>query len=177
MPSQTKITPPIAHFLKQIEEARRNLATGEFPDDGLVAPTSNGGYSVRSWDRAGPRVNECATTSDAIMCLTVAANAALSKQYVARHISRHFYQAFFEAVDARRPRSVTPLEANLCGAGKRLARAMVDYNAINDQRLDSGRNSKVPDEFPGVALRVDRMIKRANALYEKVQAEAVDIRR
>ncbi|WP_428428650.1 hypothetical protein [Pararhizobium sp.] len=176
MPSQTKITPPIAHFLDQIEEARLNLAIGQFPPDGLITPTRDGGYLIRFWDKAGPRIDECPTASEAVMCLTKAVNAALSRQSVARHISHFFYKAYFEAVDARRPRTVTPLEANLCGAGEKLARAMVDYNAINRGRLEGGPKARLPGEFPGVALRVDRLIRRANALYEKVKAEAASVR-
>lgn len=168
-----KVSPPLADFLKKLERNRLNFDKNKISPDGWVAPADDGnGYVVRLWDKFGPTVDHCSTYSEVILRLTKIEFEAASRQYVARQISKDFYQQFFEAVSAKPPGYITADEAKLCGLANKISMAMVPYTAI--VRETAGRQSP-PDaveKFRASSLGVDRLIKRANALYEKVHAAA-----
>jgi hypothetical protein len=170
-----KVTPPIADFLNQLERNRLNFAVADFSVDGWIIPTSdNDGvirfYSVRTWNANGITVEQCVTALDVENCLDRLQNKVLSSSSVVRHISHNFYQEFFEAVDARRPRSLTPVEAQVCGAARKLDEAMLSYDALVRNRVD-----ETPIRMRAAASKVDSWIKRANWLFAKVEAEATTL--
>jgi hypothetical protein len=169
----TNVTPPLADFLKKLERNRLNFDKSKSSADGWVAPADDGnGYVVRLWDKYGPTVDHCPTYSEVILRLTKIEFEAESRQYVARQISKDFYQQFFEAVSAKPPGYITADEAKLCGLASKISMAMVPYTDI--LRETAGRQSP-PDavqKLRASSLTVDRLIKRANALYEKLRAEA-----
>lgn len=169
------VTPPIADFLNQLEENRSNFARGIFPADGWIAPASDGGYSVRSWDKRGMKIEHCPTASDVSIGLAKLTYAVLSSPAVARHVSHQFYKDFYEAVDARRPRLLTRAEAELCGAARKIALAMPDYlEAIRnrDENEDISRD-EATRTLRTSTFRVDRYIKRANSLFASVDVKMV----
>jgi hypothetical protein len=171
-----KVTPPIADFLNQLERNRLNFAVAIVLPDGWITPTSDEDgvirfYSVRSWNKNGPTVERCTTTFDVENCLDRLQQAVLSSRYVVRHISHNFYQEFFEAVDGRRPRSLTPAEAQVCGTARKLDEAMSTYNALVRNRAE-----EAPTRIYAAASAVDRWIKRANLLFAKVEADAAALR-
>jgi hypothetical protein len=174
--SSNKVTPPIADFLNQLEKNRLNFALAIVLADGWITPTSDEDgvirfYSVRSWNRNGSTVERCTTTFDVENCLDRLKQAVLSSRYVVRHISHNFYQEFFEAVDARRPRSLTAAEAEVCGTAMKLDVAMSTYNALVRNRVD-----EEPTKIYAASSAVERWIKRANLLFAKVEAEAKALR-
>jgi hypothetical protein len=173
-----ELTPPIADFLIRLEENRSNFSKGIFPANGWIAPADDGvGYVVHLWDKFGPTVEFCPTSADVVMRLIKARDATLTRQYVARQISHEFYQKFYEAVDARKPRSLTEVEAKLCGIVGKINEAMLAYTA--NVRETAGRKSTpdVTQKFRRSALGVDRLLKRAHALYAKVSSEAAAVQR
>ncbi|URK88009.1 hypothetical protein LP421_10540 [Rhizobium sp. RCAM05350] len=159
-PAPAKITPPLAEYLKRIDQAKRDFAKGVFPDDGLVSPASNGGlgFEVRILDKTGAKTVECPTAADVNMCLNVGRDRALSDRNIARQVSNDFYQAYFDAINARRPLQVTEREARLCGVCRKLANALSWYDGMN-REMDEGETiSRIRSR--AVTLLVDRLIQR-----------------
>ena len=169
------VTPPIADFLNQLEENRSNFARGIFPADGWIAPASDGGYSVRAWDKRGMKIEHCPTASDVSIGLAKLTYAVLSSPAVARHVSHQFYKEFYEAVDARRPRLLTAAEAKLCGGARKIAEAMPLYlEAIRnrDENEDISRD-EATRTLRTSTFRIDRFIRRANSLLANVEFKTI----
>lgn len=176
MTASAEITPPIAHYLMRIDQAEQDLKEGVFSADGLITPASDSssGYKVRLWDKIGAKTVMCATASDVNLCLTEARSAAVHKHLVERHVSHAFYQSFFNAVDARRPLHMTNAELRLCGAYRKIAKAIGVYNAFIRDEDQSKHDPESQKVFRALSIAVDRAIKRANNLYAEVEAEAAD---
>ncbi|KQV32028.1 hypothetical protein ASC96_31005 [Rhizobium sp. Root1204] len=164
------LTPPIADFLRELEENRKNFTDGIFPTDGWIRRADDGnGYIVRLVDKFGLTMQHCPSFEDGLLLMMKTALALTTGRYVARQVALNFYQKYFDAVDSRQPRRLTVAEAKLCGQARKISEAM---NAYTESLQGKKGSSEANREFHRAAIQVDRLIKRANVLYNDVVREA-----
>ncbi len=72
---------------------------------------------------------------------------------------------------------MTNAELRLCGAYRKIAKAIGVYNAFIRDEDESKHDPESQKVFRALSIAVDRTIKRANNLYAEVEAEAADTRR
>ena len=163
-----ELTPPIADFLFKLEETRSNFAKGIFPVDGWITPASDGepGHDVRTWDRnLGLVTVRCNTQLKVEACLDRLQTAALSSPAVVRYLSQEYYKGYYETIEARRPRSWTTKEVRLCAFGRKIDDAMLRYQAVVRDR-----QNQTPRTLRAASLRVDHLVRQANAIFVEIQA-------
>jgi hypothetical protein len=166
------VTPPIADYLKHLEENRLNFENGIFPEGGWITHSSkhDGEFLVRVFNRSGVKLVPAATASDVNMILDRAVYVALSRPVTIRRISHHFYKEFFATVDARNVSSWTAAEVQLCALASKLDQAIQIYDVADKERLKSP-SVEATRKFTSSSARVGKLIVQANAVFAKVEAE------
>jgi hypothetical protein len=166
------VTPPIADYLKHLDESRLNFENGIFLEGGWITLSSKRkvGFLVRVFNRSGVNIKPAATAVDVNTILDRAIYEALSRPATVRRISHHFYKDFFTTVDARKASSWTAAEVQVCALAKRLDAAIQIYDVADKERLKSP-SIEATRTVTASSGRVSKLIVQANAAFAKVEAE------